>query len=602
MLTKGNSWIEMGQTLITRELTITIYNRIQAQVIIFQRLTEIFVSAFIYRPITLQQVIQILLAHERKQLEKNGTNADNQRVDNNNIQQNINTNHNANPASSVPLGTKTNAAVHPEPENRTCYATKCQILRAKGILSKPKKCVKAKYMCAGCLNEDTRHKRTAQIELDLLNDIAPNSTLAPLLEYINAPVSLRKLRQLMIHLPTISRNRTRDDHIHGATRYMANTLGLTLDINCISDNIDPPLTKVEQKQLWRMANFQCRCDPNSCIIQQFSMRNFCQTCRFPVYYTEISHLDICPVCMHNDSWQQRGLPCLACKLATIVYRNPFQNRLKRQMELWLHQEDSDTDSNDRINNELPDNRLHDKQRTYTDEDLLILRNKMFQQSFDEICSRATPHQAKHIFENLSVLQHSIRQNVRNEKRSCISQEHETYSLTSYESQNNVPRQPKRSKTPKNSAHNITIHATRPPLRILNDALNMPDGANKLQDGMQSIASNIYNNNDEKGYKKILTCVNRDDATIAIWQSTRSETYKYDENKENTAMEAMLTDSMNIPTNSNVWSSTETTTEGKQQKHASSNTSHRAIKQARTNRAKLAKQEKKRQQRESETMK
>ncbi len=157
----------------------------------------------------MQQVIQILLAHERKQLDKNGTNADNQRVDNNNIQQIISTNHNANAASSAPLGTKTNAAVHPEPENRTCYATKCQILLAKGILSKPKKCVKAKYMCAGCLNEDTRHKRTAQIELDLLNDIAPNSTLAPLLEYINAPVSLRKLRQLMIHLPTISRNRPR---------------------------------------------------------------------------------------------------------------------------------------------------------------------------------------------------------------------------------------------------------------------------------------------------------------------------------------------------------------------------------------------------------
>jgi len=80
------------------------------------------------------------------------------------------------------------------------------------------------------------------------------------------------------------------------------------------------------------------------------------------------------------------------------------------MKLWLHQEDYDIDSNnDRIKNELPGNRLHNKQQTYTDEDLLILRNKIFQQSFDEIRSRATPHQAKHIFENLSVLQHSIRQ-------------------------------------------------------------------------------------------------------------------------------------------------------------------------------------------------
>jgi hypothetical protein len=97
-------------------------------------------------------------------------------------------------------------------------------------------------------------------------------------------------------------------------------------------------------------------------------------------------------------------------------------------------------------------------------------------------------------------------------------------------------------------------------------------------------------------------VDRDDAMIANWQSTRSQTCKYDENKENIAMEAMQTDSMTIPTNSNFWSIMETTKEGRQQKHASSNTSHRAKKQARTNRARLAKQEKKRQQRESETMK
>jgi hypothetical protein len=60
----------------------------------FQRLTEIFVSAFIYRPITLQQVIQIILAHERKQLDRNGANVNNQRVDNNDIQQDTGTSHN----------------------------------------------------------------------------------------------------------------------------------------------------------------------------------------------------------------------------------------------------------------------------------------------------------------------------------------------------------------------------------------------------------------------------------------------------------------------------------------------------------------------------
>jgi len=110
--------------------------------------------------------------------------------------------------------------------------------------------------------------------------------------------------------------------------------------------------------------------------------------------------------------------------------------------------------------------------------------------------------------------------------------------------------------------------------------------------MQLIASILSTNNEEKECRKLLTCVDRDGATIANWQSTQSQTCNYDENKENIAMEAMQTDSMTIPTNSNFWSITEITKEGRQQRRASSNTSHRAKKQARTNRAKLAKQEKK----------
>jgi hypothetical protein len=120
--------------------------------------------------------------------------------------------------------------------------------------------------------------------------------------------------------------------------------------------------------------------------------------------------------------------------------------------------------------------------------------------------------------------------------------------------------------------------------------------------MQLIASILSTNNEEKDCRKLSACVDRDDVTLANWQSTRSQTCNYDRNKENITMEAMQTDSMSITTNSNFWSITEITKEGRQQRHASSNTSHNAKKQARTNRAKLAKQEKKRQQRESETMK
>jgi hypothetical protein len=108
---------------------------------------------------------------------------------------------------------------------------------------------------------------------------------------------------------------------------------------------------------------------------------------------------------------------------------------------------------------------------------------------------------------------------------------------------------------------------------------MSDGANRLQAGMQLIALNLSTNNEEKDCRKLSTCVDRDGVTLANWQSTRSQTCNYDGNKDNIAMEAMQTDSMRITTNSSFWSITEITKDGRQQR-----------------------QEKKRQQRESETMK
>jgi hypothetical protein len=113
---------------------------------------------------------------------------------------------------------------------------------------------------------------------------------------------------------------------------------------------------------------------------------------------------------------------------------------------------------------------------------------------------------------------------------------------------------------------------------------MSDGANRLQAGKQLIASNLSTNNEEKDCRKLSTCVDRDDVTLANWQSNGSQTCNYDGNKENVAMEAMQTDSMSITTNFSFWSITEITKDRRQQRHAISNTSHRAKKQARMNRA------------------
>ena len=66
------------------------------------------------------------------------------------------------------------------------------------------------------------------------------------------------------------------------------------------------------------------------------------------------------------------------------------------------------------------------QQNYTDEELLLQRNKAFRHSFQEIRSRAPPNQSLHILENLSILHHTIRQNVGKSQHSCCSQDHDKY--------------------------------------------------------------------------------------------------------------------------------------------------------------------------------
>ena len=88
-----------------------------------------------------------------------------------------------------------------------------------------------------------------------------------------------------------------------------------------------------------------------------------------------------------------GSPCLACQFASIVYRNPFHARLERTLALWLTQDDS-SDNNDSmiINRTAPPPRTQPHPCKHSrDQDLLKKRNQIFQQSYQQIRSRA-PHQ------------------------------------------------------------------------------------------------------------------------------------------------------------------------------------------------------------------
>ncbi len=371
------------------------------------------ITAFIYHPITMQQVIQIMLAKERKALEA-GIVHDTQ-------QQTENTQQTSRAASTFSHIQTINLASHTintqsqmDQPKKICRAVKCRLLKAKGILPRPLYCMKMKDMCSGCVSKAIRHKKTKLSETDIKNNMASNSILSPLVEHLHTPTTIHQLKQLLMHLPTFCNSRPRDDHMFGALQYIANTLGLKLETSSYSDNIDQPPSEAEQKRLWRMANFQCRCTLEHRACHHFGARSMCITCLFPIHKTTTSHGSICLVCIQNNAWKSSGSACLACQLAAIVYRNSFQDRLQKQMELWLNKSESDTDSSSAEQDDvayIPIKRPLPSHREYTEQQLFEERNRAFHKSFQEIRSRASIQQSRSVLEDLSVLHHTVRQNM-----------------------------------------------------------------------------------------------------------------------------------------------------------------------------------------------
>jgi hypothetical protein len=223
-----------------------------------------------------------------------------------------------------------------------------------------------------------------------------------------------------------------------------------------------------------MASFQCRCRHTGTAMhptERIGSRMFCQQCQLPIHNRGLSHHLSCPVCDTNEAWQEHGSPCLACQLAAIVYRNPFQDRLNRQLQRWLTQDLSDNskeaNGNNRINHT---DARHPTPMLHTDSDLMRRRNQTFQDSFQEMRSRATPEQTRIVFENLSMLQQDIQSSWSLSKR---PRDDDRLHLPSTQTQDEDPHlllPGRRNGTARqlsiDSAHTAPTHHTRHPLRQL----------------------------------------------------------------------------------------------------------------------------------------
>jgi len=124
----------------------------------FISLIDNLVTAFIYRPIMMQKVIQILVTRRKNLLyptEQEGS-----------IQSTKHKNREL--LRSIPMDQSTLSVIEDvqnTPHIReTCHADKCRLLKAKGGLRRPTFCSNKRNMCSGCINKSLRHRKVDQLE------------------------------------------------------------------------------------------------------------------------------------------------------------------------------------------------------------------------------------------------------------------------------------------------------------------------------------------------------------------------------------------------------------------------------------------------------
>jgi hypothetical protein len=280
-------------------------------------------------------------------------------------------------------------------------------------------------------------------------------------------------------------NKGRDDSIYGAAKYIANTLGIQIE-NYTMSSIDEPMSPSQINEKWRQATFSCRCQISMHGQKIFGKRAFCSHCSFLICYNTIADIRLCPACNFNESWEIIGSFCLACRYATIVFRNRFQERYQKYLEQWPPLLD-DSESDDNLSDiNISTDQAYTYESALTPEDqkrLLKLRSLSIDKSFEEIRTRSSHKESRFVFENLHLLQKDIRdadtgkQELKSQASSSISHLKASKKLLP-QKRNNHARKLFSDESQENEINEATkkmpyknICSTRPPLLPL--ALNIP---------------------------------------------------------------------------------------------------------------------------------
>ena len=373
----------------------------------FTTLFEWLVTTVIFRAITIQKVVQILLSGYKKYLDD---------LDKRRTQDDTGTSPaDTTSATAMPSGIATSTQcttpttiVPPRTSPKKCYATKCQLLRAKGILSGYKTCSGKRNACSGCSNEASKQRLIVALEKEMLLASVSNAQLAPLLVYQTQPTSLKAFRKILHYLPSLA-NTARNDYKFGASTYLANTLGILIHPTESCRIMDDPLPTKQINNIWRQALLFCRCQRHDQTNQTFGGRTFCMTC---LHLMKIPSANKCQGCNMQEPWTSANIPCLSCQFAAVAFRNPFQSRLAKLLENWLPLPSDSDDSSRRptLNAGRDRNSTHESPppAALTDGDLIHMRTLSYTSSFSEIRSRSSPEQNMCVIENITLLQQEFK--------------------------------------------------------------------------------------------------------------------------------------------------------------------------------------------------
>jgi len=129
----------------------------------FDFLIRGLVSAVIYCAITIQHIIQYLLVAIKLQIETDCQKRQEALSINGEKESELCSSVHSSSATSTPT-----AGSNDSTPRKLCYANKCRILLAKGILRAPVPCAKGRNICPGCILESARQRKTAMVENDII--------------------------------------------------------------------------------------------------------------------------------------------------------------------------------------------------------------------------------------------------------------------------------------------------------------------------------------------------------------------------------------------------------------------------------------------------